>query len=403
MPDFRYRAYAANGRIVNDRVSAPSETDAVRLLMADGLTPFEIGETRAAQAGDSKPTSRKVTRGFGDFCRNLSAMLAGGLPLDEALKLLTEDSGDRRSARLSADVRSGVLQGLSLGEALAALRSPPPDYVLGLVRAGEEGGSVVPVLSRLADALDNQSKLSDAVRGALIYPVILLLTSLASVLVILLVVAPALEPVLRTAGQEPPMAAGLLLAAARTVKELWPVLTITPLVIVLAAMMWSRSAQGRRALGRMALQLPVAGPLLRDIEASRCLSSLSALLENGMSLVPALEVAAHGAGNQLVRDSFLRISGHVRTGERLSQAILQDGLLPVTAAQMAAVGELSADMPRQMAQAAQILEERSRRRIARMTSVAGPLLTLLLGVLIGGIVLTLLSAIMSVNDLAVQT
>lgn len=403
MPDFRYRAYAANGRIVNDHVSALNETDAVRLLMADGLTPFEIGETRAAQPLEAKPASQKVARGFGDFCRNLSAMLAGGLPLDEALKLLAEDSGDRRSARLSADVRSGVLEGLSLGEALAALRPPPPDYVLGLVRAGEAGGSVVPVLSRLADTLDNQSKLSDAVRGALIYPVILLLTSLASVLVILLVVAPALEPVLRTAGQEPPMAASLLLAAARALKDLWPVLTITPLVLVLAAMIWRRSAQGRRALGRMALQLPVAGPLLRDIEASRCLSSLSALLENGMSLVPALEVAAQGAGNQLVRDSFLRISGHVRTGERLSQAILQDGLLPVTAAQMAAVGELSADMPRQMAQAAQILEERSRRRIARMTSVAGPLLTLLLGVLIGGIVLTLLSAIMSVNDLAVQT
>lgn len=403
MPDYRYRAYAVSGRMVTDRVSAPSETDAVRQLMAEGLTPFEIAEAGAPVPRHAVNAGRKVAPGFGDFCRNLASMLGGGLPLDEALKLLAEDSGDRRGARLAADIRGGVLQGLSLGAALQALKAPPPDYVIGLVRAGEEGGSVVPVLHRLAETLDNQVKLSDAVRGALVYPVILLVTSLVSVLIILLVVAPALEPVLRTAGQEPPMAASLLLAAAQGLQELWPVLTITPLVLILTAMIWSRGAAGRRMLAQLVLAVPVAGPLVRDMEAARCLASLSALLENGMSLVPALEVAAQGTGNAVIRDGVLRIAGEVRTGERLSQAMLQESALPVTAAQMAAVGERSADMAGQMAQAAGILEERSRRRISRLTAIAGPVLTLLLGVLIGGIVLTLLSAIMSVNDLAVQS
>lgn len=402
MPNYRYRAYAASGRVVSDLLTAPSETDAVRQLMADGLTPFEIGEASGGGASRAQAAVARTPPGFGDLCRNLAAMLAGGLPLDEALKLLAEDTGDRRSARFAAGLRAGVLEGHSLEQAFAGLKPPPPDYVLGLVRAGEAGNSVVPVLNRLADTLENQSRLADAARGALIYPAILLVTSLVSVLVILLVVAPALEPVLNTAGRETPAAAAWLLSAARLLQDSWPVLTITPLALWLAAMIWARTSGGRRALGRMALKLPVAGTILRDMETARATASLSALLENGMSLVPALDIAAQGAGNPVIRDALAGIAGQVRTGERLSQAIMGEGQLPATVAQMAAVGELSGDMPNQMLQASRILEERSRRRIARITSVAGPVLTLVLGVLIGGIVLTLLSAIMSVNDLAVK-
>lgn len=400
MAQFRYRAYTPGGQVVTDFVSAQSETEAVRQLTSEGLTPFEIGESTASAVTAARVSGRRPVRVLSGFCRNLAAMLGGGLPLDEALKLLADDSGDRKGARLAAEIREGVLSGLSLGDAMAGLRNPPPDYVLGLIRAGEEGGSVVPVLGRLASALDNQSRLADAVRGALIYPVILLVTSLASLLVILLVVAPALEPVLAAAGSDTPPAAAGLVAASRWVREAWPVLSITPLVILLAGMIWARSASGKRAMAGLLLGLPVIGSLIRDMESARVLASLSALLENGLSLVPALDVASQGSGNLLVRAAITRIAGEVRSGVRLSQAIADDGFLPMTAAQLAAVGERTADMGRQMGHAAEILEDRSRRRIANITSAAGPVLTLLLGLLIGGIVLTLLSAIMSVNELA---
>lgn len=400
MPQFRYRAYTPGGQVVTDFVAAVSESDAVRQLMADGLTPFEIGESSSASVTAARAGTRRPVRVLSAFCRNLAAMLGGGLPLDEALKLLADDDGDRKGARLAAEIREGVLAGKSLGDAMAGLRVPPPDYMLGLIRAGEEGGSVVPVLSRLSSALENQSRLADAVRGALIYPVILLVTSIASLLLILLVVAPALEPVLTAAGDDTPAAAAFLIDASRWVREAWPVISITPLVVILMLLIWSRTAGGQRALAGFLLRLPVVGPLIKDMESARVLASLSALLENGLSLVPALDIAAQGSGNPLVRGAMNGIAGQVRTGVRLSEAITSDGFLPATAAQLAAVGERSADMGQQMQQASAILEERSRRRISNLTSAAGPVLTLVLGVLIGGIVLTLLSAIMSVNDLA---
>jgi general secretion pathway protein F len=327
-------------------------------------------------------------------------MLAGGLPLDEALKLLASDPEDKRVARLSNELRNSVLTGRSLADAMAGLKAPPQDYVIGLIRAGEEGGSTVPVLNRLADSIENELRLTEAIRGALIYPVILLLTAIISICVILLVVAPALEPVLESSGADKPLAAAWLMEASRALRGTWPILTITPLVLFLLATSWSRTNGGKRALNSLTLQLPVAGPLVRDIESARCLTSLSALLENGVSLVPAMEIAGQGARNPLVRRALDRIAEEVRTGVRLSDAIADDGFLPMAAAQLAAVGERSGDMAGQLAQAATILESRSRRRIATITTLAGPIMTLGLGVLIGGIVLTLLSAIMSVNDLA---
>jgi general secretion pathway protein F len=401
MTRFRYRAFQADGRVVSDVVSAMSESEAVRNLMGQGLTPFEIADAGSAAVQQARGSARQSPRVLAGFCRNLASMLAGGLPLDEALKLLSDDPEDKRVSRLAAELRSGVLGGQSLADALAGLRTPPADYVIGLIRAGEEGGSTVTVLNRLAVSIDNELRLTEAVRGALIYPVILLLTALVSICVILLVVAPALEPVLETSGNDTPPAAAWLMAASRGLRDTWPLLTITPLVLWMLAMSWSRTPAGRGSMSALALRLPVVGPLIRDMESARCLTSLSALLENGVSLVPAMEIAGQGARNPLVRRALGRIADEVRVGVRLSDAIADDGFLPMTVSQLAAVGERSGDMAGQLAQASTILENRSARRIAMLTTLAGPVMTLALGVLIGGIVLTLLSAIMSVNDLAV--
>jgi general secretion pathway protein F len=401
---YRYQAYTAGGQLVVDMVSAESEGEAVRQLMAEGLTPFEIAPASlAADATRKGAAPRQSGRVLSSFFRNLSAMQAGGLPLDEALKLLSEDGESRAGQRLAGDLRRSVLAGESLGQAMASLKLTVPDYVLGLVRAGEEGGDLVQVLQRVANTLENQSRLADAVRSALIYPVILLSTSLASILLILLVVAPALEPVLTAAGDQTPAAAAALIGASRFLTDQWPELALGTLLLLLGIMIWQRTNGAQRALNRLMLRIPLVGELVRDMESARMLASVSALLENGMSLVPALEVAAEGAGNRLMQENVKAVAGAVRTGESLSAAIGQGGIFPPIAAQLAAVGERSGDMPRQLGHASNLLEQRSQKKIQTLMAIAGPTLTLFLGLLIGGVVLTLLSAILSVNDLALVT
>jgi len=401
---YRYQAYTADGQLVVDTVSAESEGEAVRQLMAEGLTPFEIAPASlAADAAGRGGAPRQSGRVLSSFFRNLSAMQEGGLPLDEALKLLSEDGESRAGQKLAGDLRRSVLAGESLGQAMASLKMAVPDYVLGLVRAGEEGGDLVQVLQRVASTLENQSRLADAVRSALIYPVILLSTSLASILLILLVVAPALEPVLTAAGDQTPAAAAALIGASRFLTDQWPQLALGSFSLLLVMMIWQRTNGAQRALNRLMLRIPLVGELVRDMESARVRASVSALLENGMSLVPALEVAAEGAGNRLMQENVKGVAGAVRTGESLSAAIGAGGFFPPIAAQLAAVGERSGDMPRQLAHASSLLEQRSQKKIQTLMAIAGPTLTLFLGLLIGGVVLTLLSAILSVNDLALVT
>ncbi len=401
MTTFSYRAYSANGRTVSDIVAAATEADAVRALIRDGLTPFEIAETGQA-APASKPTGKRLpAKTLAGFSRSLATMTAGGLPIDEALKLISDDPSDRLVAKFAAGVRDSVLAGRSLADALSEQKYTPPDYVIGLVRAGEAGGSLAPVLERISGSVENQIRLGNSLRGALVYPAILFATAFASVILILLVVAPALKPVLTSSGENTPASARMLIAASDFLQQWWTSGLIAILIAFLLASLWGRSVSGKRFLSALSLKLPVIGGVLLEVETARFLSSFSALLENGLTVVPALAIAKEGSGNPLVQQSIGNIGEDVRQGSSFSAALMNDDFFPVTAGHMAAVGEKSGALPAMLAKAAGIFEDRSSRQISRITTIAGPALTLILGLVIGGVVLTLLGAIMSVNDLAV--
>lgn len=402
MTSFRYRAYTASGRTVSDTIAASNETEAVRNLMRDGLTPFEIDEASAANENRKKTGKRLPARTLAGFTRSLASMTAGGLPIDEALQLVSTDPSDKLVAGFAAGVRESVMAGRTLADALAEQSRVPPDYVIGLVRAGEAGGSLAPVLERISTSVENQIRLGNSLRGALVYPAILFATALASVVLILLVVAPALKPVLLANGENTPGSAKTLIGASDFLQQWWSTGLIGILAVFLLASVWARSRSGKRFLSALALKVPLVGGVLLEVETARFLSSLSALLENGLTMVPALNVAREGSGNPLVQDAAGEIAEDVRQGSSLSAAVIENGFFPVAAAHMAAVGETAGSLPSMLGQAAKMFEERGSRQINRMTTIAGPLLTLILGLVIGGVVLTLLGAIMSVNDLAVQ-
>jgi general secretion pathway protein F len=397
---FRFSAYGAGGQIVRDTVSAVSEADVLRLLSRDGLMPFEIEVVETGPRQKTRRRKRISTTALTGFCRSMASMVDGGLPVDEALQLVASDQEDRAAATLAAAVREEVIAGMSLADALARIQPSPPDYLIGLVRAGEAGSSLGPVFRRLGVALDNERRLSDGVKSALIYPAVLGVTALASVGLILLVVAPALKPVLTVSGAEAPAAARALIGASDLLRQGWIWGLMALLAMFLGMSTWSHSDKGRNRLGAWILKLPFVGRTILDMEVARFAATLSALLENGVSIVPALSIARQGIGNPMVDASMEPLIDTVREGGRLSATLLKNELIPPIVAQLAAVGERSGELPAQLMQAAGVLEDRSRRRVDRMTALAAPVLTLVLGVMIGAVVLTLLTAIMSVNDLA---
>lgn len=398
MPEFSFKAYAKDGALVADRLSATTQAEAVRTLAARGLAAFEV-----KSAGRAAPTSRTTKTSpqvLAAFCRQMATMMSSDLPLDEALALMAADS-DKRAAALAKELRTAVMQGSTLSAALSASRAGIPDFMVGLVAAGESGGSLSPVFQRLADGFENQIRLVEAIRSALIYPAVLLVTALASLILVLAVVAPALAPVFAGAGDRTPLSAQLLMGASDLLRNWWwlGLLALLGALLLMSAAL--RSPAGKATLSRLALTAPLVGQVVTSTETSRFLYALAALLENGVSMPNALAITRTAAGNRVIAADIDRIAARVRQGDRLGAALAKSRVFPSIAGQMALVGERSGGLEQMLRHGGRVLEETAQRDVKRLMAVATPALTILLGVLIGGVVLSLLSAIMSVNDLAI--
>lgn len=397
MPDFNFKAYAKNGALVTDRVTAANRADAVRQITTRGLAPFEVleGVARQGRRGSKVPLKTLAA-----FCRQMATMVESDLPLDEALGLLARDS-DAKAAALAAGLRKSVLEGASLSAALSSYRERVPDMMVGLVSAGEAGGALAPVFHRLADSFEMQLRTTEALRSALIYPAVLLVSAVASLILVLTVVAPALKPVFAGAGDKVPFSAKLLIGASEALRTYWWAGVLAILLGVLLIISALRSPPGRAGMARFALRAPFIGKMVTSTEASRFLHSLSALLDNGVSVLNALEITRKATSNPVIAKEIERIANRVRVGERLGDTLARSKVFPPLAGQLAAVGERSGSLAKMLRHGGRVMEETAQRDMKQMMVVATPALTILLGVLVGSVILSLLSAIMSVNDLAV--
>ncbi len=396
MPDFSFKAYAKDGSLVADRLTAATRADAVRQITTRGLAPFEVKEGVVRRA---VTRSRVPLRTLAAFCRQMATMTESDLPIDDSLTLLSRDA-DPRAAALAAGLRKSLLEGASLSQALAAYPERVPDMMVGLVSAGEAGGALAPVFHRLADSFEMQIRTTDALRSALIYPAVLMVSALASLILVLTVVAPALKPVFAGHADRMPLSAKLLIGASELLRNYWWVGVLGILLAVLTLISALRSPQGQAAMARFALRAPLLGKVVTTTEASRFMHAMAALLDNGVSMVSALDITRRATSNPVIAREIDRIGSRVRLGERLGDTLARSRIFPPLAGQLAAVGERSGSLAKMLRHGGKVMEEQAQREVKNLMVVATPALTILLGVMVGGVVLSLLSAIMSVNDLA---
>ena len=397
MQDYSFKAFAKDGALVADQIAAPNRADAVRQLAARGLVAFEVNEGAARRAGRRSRMSLKT---LAAFCRQMATMVESDLPIDDALQLLSRDT-DKKAAALAAGLRKAVMGGSTLSSALSSYPEAVPDVMIGLIAAGEAGGALAPVFHRLADGFEMQLRTQDALRSALIYPAVLGVTALASLVLVLTVVAPALTPVFAGAGDRTPLSARILIGASEALRTYWWIGVLGLLLAVLLIASSFRTPAGRAGLAGLAIKAPFIGPIVTTTETSRFLHSLAALLDNGVSVVNALEVARKGTSNPVVAREIASITSRVRLGERLGDLLARSKVFPALAGQLAAVGERSGSLAKMLRHGARVMEEAAQRDVKQLLVVATPALTIILGVLVGGVVLSLLSAILSVNDLAI--
>jgi type II secretion system protein F len=408
LAQFQYRAVDPQGKVVEGTIEAGEVPAVVARLHDRGLIPIKIG----ASVDGRRPRAPRVAlpslpalgqrrvkgRELLILTQELSALVSSGLPLDRSLATLAELADNPEVKRIVTEVLQAVRGGKSLAEALGQHRVFPPLYV-NMVRAGEIGGFLELVLQRLAEYLERAQSLRDEVRSALTYPVLLTCAMGASMTVLLVYVLPKFSALFTDMGKALPLQARLIIAVSDAVRGYWWA-GLGAIGLAVGGFRYSiRTPRGRYSWDQWKLRLALVGPLLRKMEVASLARTLGTLLKSGVPMLQALGIVREVVGNQVIARALGEVEVGVREGAGVADPLALSGVFPPLAVQMISVGEETGRLDEMLVRVADHFDREVRTQIQQFTRLLEPVLILVMGVGVGFIVISMLSAIFSVNDL----
>jgi general secretion pathway protein F/type IV pilus assembly protein PilC len=392
VPSFDYIARDAGGRRVKGRVDAASEQVLLGDLAAKGLVPI-----RVAPAGAPRTGGRVGVRALSASYRQLSELLRSGVPLLRALKLLGRGKSNPTLAQAWNEVGDGISSGERLADAMERHPRVFAPVHIAMVRAGERGAFLEPVLGRLATLLEQQADLRSKVIGNLMYPVVLLLVGCAVVVAALVFFVPKFEDFFDKLPSLP-LATRILLGAS----DLFTRHAVFTVVVLLVALISAWSAWRRPSVrfwfAERMLRVPMVGPLASAIAVARFARMLGTLLENGIPMLQAIDIARESAGNPVLSRALERAADSVRQGEQLSQPLADSGLFAEDVIEIITVGESANTLPSVLTRLADTLEARIDRTLSTLLRLMEPAMLLFISVLVMFIFLALVVPMMQLSS-----
>jgi general secretion pathway protein F len=404
MATFSYRAYGGRGEFAEGRIEAASPDAANEMLWAQGLTPFHM-QASAAEGErwwqrEVFGRSRSSPAQLASFTRDFATLNSAEIPLDDALRILVAQAPSRAMRTVTASLLADVLDGSHLSDAME--KHPKvftTDYV-NAVRSGEMGGTLANVLEEMADLLERRMEIRNRIRSALVYPAILVVFAIVTVSLIVTVLVPSIAPIFAEGGRMMPAVIGLALALQAHWSEIATSLLVLAAAATGALTIALRRPPVRLAIDRLKLRPPLFGAFILERETARFARSLGTLLRAGVPLLQASSSARAVIGNRYIGAGVDRALEAVREGSSLHRALERHGDLPAVALRMISVGEEAGKLDRMLLRMAAMFEQQTQRTVDRFMTILTPALTLTIAFLVGGLILTVMNAILSINELA---
>lgn len=404
MPVFQYKAASLDGEIFNGTLDGSSREQVVAKIQALGQIPIQVDETFQRESSSKKSKrkrSRKITeQHIGNATRELSTLLRAGLPLDKSLSILSSLSDSEGMQQLLQEVQEQVKGGSTLTDALQAQEGVFSRFYLNLLRAGESGGALEVVLERLSEHMEQAREVRENLQSALIYPAILVFVAVVSIFILLGYVVPQFTELFEGVGQVLPLPTRITIATGEFLQQYGWVLAL-----VCAGAVWLMRYQLSQPRSRYRwharfLKLPLAGEIITKVEVTRFARTLSMLMHNGVPLLKALSIVKDTVDNRVIADGLEQVADSLKDGQSLAAPLEEMAHFPSFAVHMIRVGEESGRLEEILQQVADVYDRETQTTIKRALTLLEPTLILVLGVVIAGVIISILMAILGINQLA---
>ena len=403
MPAFEYSALDAAGRERKGVLEGDTARQVRQLLREQALLPVTVAEVVQTEAKRNRGRFQ-ITRGISAtdlamLTRQLATLARAGLPLEEALLAVSQQTETPRISAIISGVRARVLEGRSLADGLAAFPQAFPEIYRATVAAGEQSGRLDGVLERLADYTENRQVLQSKIRNALVYPVLLTVVCIGIVSVLLAYVVPEVVNVFKTGKQQLPLLTRALIALSDGFRHWWWLLFALIAAAVYGTRRWLENPTAQRRWDRGLLRLPIVGRVVRGVNAARFARTLSILTASSVPVLEAMRIAGEVVGNLPMRDAVAEAAAKVREGAPIARSLGASKLYPPMLIHLVASGETSGELEAMLERAATNQEREMDGIVNTAVNILGPAMILFMGGMVLLIVLALLLPIFELNEL----
>jgi type IV pilus assembly protein PilC len=390
---FNYRVRDRAGKIVEGHLDGDDETLVVRRLREMGYTPISIERKDASRLSAEIKipglTNRIALKDVAVFSRQFATMINSGLSMLRALSILSEQTENQELARVVGEVRLDVERGSSLSAALTRHPKAFNRLYVAMVRSGEVGGSLDQVLMRLADTIESQVELRRKVKSAMTYPVVVFALVVLISGAMLLFIVPQFKGIYVELGGTLPLPTRILIALSDALKQFFIPILIVGGIITFLLRRWAQSPAGRPKWDAMKLRMPVFGLLVRKTALARFARTLAALTRSGVGILEALDIVADTSGNEVVATALRDTQRAVKQGDTLARPLEHHEVFPPMVVQMIAVGEETGALDEMLDKIADFYDSEVEATVDALTSLIEPLLIVVMGATVGGMVISL--------------
>lgn len=406
MPIYAYKATDPFGKILKGSLEAGDEKGAADRLQEMGFIPIRISQTN----GDARKTDiserflglfqRVSSRDIMQFTRDMATLLASGIPVDRALSIQMTVADNHRLKEMIQEILKSVRSGSYLSDAIGKYPKVFPNFYVNMVRAGEMSGVLDSVLDRLGTFMENIQDLKDYTKSALIYPIFLVCVGGISIIILMTFVIPKFSIIFSDLGPNAiPFPTRILLFISGVFRSYWWIGVLAFIFTGWIFKRYANSAKGRWNLDSIKLKLPIVKEWVQKLEVGRFARTLGTLVKSGVPMLQALDLVRTIINNTVIASALETVRNRVKEGEKLSRPLEDSRLFPSLAIQMITVGEETGKLDEMLLKIADTYEKNVRNLVKRFISLLEPAMILIMGIVVAFIVISMLMAIFSINDL----